>query len=244
MRINIYGCVVCVMPNKITVMQKTLFFVAVMGCLMACNVNRNVYKASDFDNQAAATRLIAVLPFQLNSTGYRPRNVTEQDLQQSNERWGYTFQESLHSFLLNRSGRKRTGPVTQFQPLQKTNAILREQNLDIMALYQKQPEELARLLGVDAVVMTTLEQHKNMSDGAAYGLAAARTVLSLTSNGVPGTLWINSDNVRMNCYLYQAGNSNLQWRTFRQGGTSMPANVQGQIDFFCDWIARKFPYRS
>jgi hypothetical protein len=230
-------------------MKRKLLYLSIVVSLFACNVNRNVYKADDFDNQSATTQVIAVLPFQLTSTGYRPKNVTEQDLQQANERWGYTFQESLHSYLLSRSGRKRKGPVTQFQSLQKTNAILREQNLDLVTLYQKRPEEVAKLLGVDAVIMTTLEQHKNMSDGAAYGLFAARTVASVTRNN-PGVntlgpvLWIPSDNVRMSCYLYGADNSNLQWRTFRQGGTDLPTSVQGQIDFFCDWIARKFPYKS
>jgi hypothetical protein len=236
------------MGIKITVMQRILLLLLVVTCLLACNVNRNVYKAADFQDQSADTRVIAVLPFQLTNTGYRPRNVTEQDLQQANERWGYTYQESLHSYLLSRSSRKRKGPITQVQGLQKTNAILREQHLTIAAMYQKSPEELAKILGVDAVMMTTLEQHKNMSDGAAIGLFAARTVANTArnpgANAVGSTLWIPSDNVRMSCFLYDGDNSGLQWRTFRQGGTELPTSVQGQIDFFCDWIARKFPYRT
>jgi hypothetical protein len=226
-------------------MQKNLLIAVVSVLLFSCGVNRNVYKSAGFDEKGPAAKTIAILPFNLTSTGYRPKNVTEKDVQIANERWGYSFQESLHSYLLNRTGRKRKGPVTQFQSLQKTNALLQQLNLDVTAIYQKQPEELARLLGVDAVIMTNLEQHKNMSDGAAYGILAAKTILTATSNNTPaGLLWLNSDNVKMNCYLYTSGNSELLWKTFRQGGTDLPANVQGQIGFFCDWIARKFPYRS
>jgi hypothetical protein len=228
-------------------MQRILLMAAVVSGLLACNVNRNVYKAADFDSQSSTTRTIAVLPFQLTHTGYRPRNVTEQDLQQANERWGYTYQESLHSYLLSRGSRKRKGPITQIQGLQKTNALLQQHQLNIAAIYQKSPEELAKLLGVDAVMMTTLEQHKNMSDGAAFGLLAARTVANTVrnpgANAIGSSLWIPSDNVRMSCYLYDGANSGLQWRTFRQGGTDLPTHVQGQIDFFCNWIARKFPYK-
>jgi hypothetical protein len=226
-------------------MQKKLLIPVMAILFCSCSVNRNVYTSADFEEKSSATRTIAILPFNLTSTGYRPKNVTDKDVQVVNERWGYSFQESLHSYLLNRTSRKRKGPVTTFQALQKTNALLNELNLDIAAAYQKQPEELARLLGVDAVIMTSLEQHKNMSDGAAYGLLAARTVLTASNNNnPPGLLWMNSDNVKMNCYLYTSANSNLLWKTFRQGGTDLPANVQGQVSFFCDWIARKFPYRS
>jgi hypothetical protein len=226
-------------------MQKNLLIAVVSVLLFSCGINRNVYKSASFDEKAVDTRTIAVLPFNLTSTGYRPKNVTEKDVQIANERWGYSFQESLHSYLLNRTGRKKKGPVTEFQSLQKTNALLNELKLDITTIYQKQPEELACLLGVDAVIMTSLEQHKNMSDGAAYGILAAKTILTATSSNSPaGLLWINSDNVKMNCYLYTSKNSDLLWKTFRQGGTDLPSNVQGQIEYFCDWIARKFPYKS
>jgi hypothetical protein len=226
-------------------MQKKLLIPLLSILLCACGVNRNVYRAASFSEKAAQTQVIAVLPFNLTSTGYRPTNVTDNDLEIANKRLGYTFQESLYSYLLNHTGRKKKGPVTQFQSLQKTNALLNEHKLNIAAIYQKQPEEIARILGVDAVIMTSLKQHKNMSDGAAYGIQAAKTILTATNNNSPAELlWIHSDNVRMNCYLYTSSASELLWKTFRQGGSDLPANVQGQIDFFCNWIAKKFPYRS
>jgi hypothetical protein len=219
--------------------------IIVITTLSSCHINKNIYKPVDFNDKSGTVKTVAILPFNLTSTGYRPKNITEQDIRLSNEKWGYTFQESLYSYLLYHSGKKKKGPVTQFQSLQTTNALLKEQNLSIGDLYSKTPEAIATLLGVDAVILTTLDQHKNMSDGAAYGIYAARAVLNtITTRGAPVGLYFPSDNVKMNSYLYSSSKGDLLWKTFRQGGTDLPANVEGQIDHFTKWIAKKFPYRS
>ena len=112
-------------------------------------------------------------------------------------------------------------------------------------VYSKQPEELAKLLGVDAVLMTTLEKNKNFSDGVAYGLAAGRTVLNILGQGTAGSaLWLNASDINMNSYLYDAGNSKLLWKTYRKGGSSLPSNVDDLVQYYSNWIAKKLPYRS
>jgi hypothetical protein len=226
-------------------MKKYLHLLIIVITLFSCHINKNIYKPADFDDKSGAVKTVAVLPFNLTSTGYRPKNVTEQDIRLANEKWGYTFQESLYSYLLFHCSKKKKGPITQFQALQQTNALLKEQNISIGDLYSKTPEAVAKLLGVDAIILTTLDQHKNMSDGAAYGIYAARTILNAaTTKGAPLGSSIPSDNIKMNSYLYDHNKGDLLWKTFRQGSTDLPANREGQIDFFTNWIAKKFPYRS
>ena len=114
-------------------------------------------------------------------------------------------------------------------------------------MYSKRPEELAQLLGVDAVIMTTMEKDKNFSDGVAYGVAAGRAVLNAVSKS--GTLGaplggLNAADVNLNSYLYDAKDGKLLWKTFRQGGTDLPTNTDDLVEFYSNWIARKLPYRS
>jgi hypothetical protein len=229
---------------KIFVMQKLLLLPLCVLLLISCRTNRSVYKSSGFDEKSSIVKTVAVLPFNIVSTGYREKTVSDADIKNANEKLGYNFQESLFNFLLETNGKKKKAPVTSFQPLQTTLAILAASKLDVATMYSKRPEELTRLLGVDAIVMTTLETHKNMSDGAAYGVYAARAILTQTNVGGAPLFGISAGNIKMNSYLYANGGSELFWKTFRQGNNELPSNQQGQIEFFTFWIAKKFPFKS
>ena len=148
--------------------------------------------------------------------------------------------------MLRETGRNRRGPIVSFQGLQKTNAILKENNLTTMeAISSMQPEQLAKMLKVDAVMITTLDKQKNFSDGVAYGLAAGRAVLGIFGQaGASNMLWMNASEINMNCALYDAGDSRVLWKTFRQGGTDLPKNVDDLVEYYSSWIAKKLPYRS
>jgi hypothetical protein len=213
--------------------------------LFSCGSNRNVYTSSDFENKAFRHRTIAVLPFQITQTGHKGKKYDEQSVQETNDKWSRAFQESLYAYLLRSTSRNRRGPEVSFQAVQKTNALLLDNNLDVEALYRKQPEEVARLLGVDAVLMTTIEHEKNFSDGVAYGLAAGRTLLTVLGQGSKaGFISPNSADINLNSYLYDASDSKLLWQTYRKGGTDLPTKVDDLVEYYSKWISRKFPYRS
>jgi hypothetical protein len=55
---------------------------------------------------------------------------------------------------------------------------------------------------------------------------------------------MNASDVNINCSLYDARDSKLLWKTYRDGGTDLPANVDGLIEHYSNWIAKKLPYRS
>ncbi len=225
-------------------MRLLLLFILSVS-LVACGTNRSVYKSSDFSQKASAHQTIAVLPVHITETGHVPKNVSIDDVKQANEKWSLVFQESLHSYILKQTARNRKGQMVSFQGVQKTNAVLKEAGLTTADIYNKQPEELAKILGVDAVLMTTLEKNKNFSDGVAYGLAAGRTVLTILGQSSAGNaLWLNASDINMNSYLYDAGNSKLIWKTFRKGGSSLPSNVDDLVQYYSNWIAKKLPYRS
>lgn len=221
-----------------------IFLLSLLTISFLSCANRAVYKSPDLEAQSLQHQNIAILPVKITQTGHVPKNVTEEEIIIANEKWSYIFQESLHSYILKQTSRNKKGQVVAFQALQKTNAILKENGLTTEDLYSKSPEDLAELLQVDAVLMTTLDKDKNFSDGVAYGLAAGRTALNVLTRSAVGLPWINSSDIKMNCYLYDAGDSKLLWKTYRTGGTDLPSNVDGVIDYFSNWIAKKLPYRS
>lgn len=225
-------------------MRLILLLVAAVS-LAACGTNKNVYKSPDIEQKTARHQTIAILPFHIVQTGHVAKNVSQSDIEQANEKWGYNFQEALLSYSLKYTSRNKKGQMVSFQSVQKTNAILKEAGLTIDDMYNKQPEQLAQMLNVDAVLMTTLEKDKNFSDGVAYGMAAGRVILNaITKNGTGNVLGVNSSDINMNSYLYDASDSKLLWKTYRQGGTDLPSNVDGLVEYYSNWIAKKLPYRS
>jgi len=226
-------------------MRSVLLFILSVS-LVACGTNRNVYKSSDFEAKAYRHKTVAILPLKITQTGHVSKKETTESINATNEKWAYVFQESLLSYALKHTSKNKKSPIITFQSIQKTNAILKEAGLRIDDMYSKTPEELAALLKTDAVIMTTLEKDKNFSDGVAYGMAAGRAVLSaVTKTATAGHgLYQNSSDINMNSYLYDAADGRMLWKTFRKGGTDLPADVNGLVEYYSNWIAKKLPYRS
>jgi hypothetical protein len=224
-------------------MRLSLLFICSFA-LFSCGINRAVYKSPDFETKASVHQTIAILPIKITQTGHVAKNETSTDIKDANEKWGYVFQESLHSYVLKQTAKNKKGPIVNFQAPQKTNALLKENNLRIEDMYDRTPEELAKLLQVDAVLMTTLEKDKNFSDGVAYGLAAGRTIINVLSKNPNPIPWANSSDINMNSSLYDSKDSKLIWKTYRNGGTDLPNNVDDLVKYYSNWIAKKLPYKS
>lgn len=224
-------------------MHRALLFVSATFLLFACGTNRHVFTAPQLE-QFRGSKTVAVLPFFVSQTGHRAKGITEESVQKANEELGIVFQESLYSFLLKHTGRKKKEPLGVFQSTQQTNGLLRKTGWTIQEMYTKTPEELAQLLGVDAVVMTTVSANKNISDGLATGLAIGQVVLATASQNTVLLPDINAADLNMNCSLYDKQNGTLLWKTFRQGSTNLPGNVNNLAEFYSNWIARRFPFRS
>ncbi|HEV7333318.1 MAG TPA: hypothetical protein VGN63_19945 [Flavisolibacter sp.] len=222
-----------------------IFYLSVLTFLfISCGTNRAIYQSPDFEQQTSRHKTVAILPVYMVQTGHIPKEVSEADVKAANEKWGYIFQETLQSFILKQTQKNKKGQMVSFQSTQKTNAIVKEQKLSVEALYSRQPEEIARLLGVDAVIMTNMNHNKNFSDGVAYGLAAARTVVNVFSRSATLGAGVNASDVNINCSLFDAKDSKLLWKTYRDGGTDLPANVNELIEHYSNWIAKKLPYKS
>jgi hypothetical protein len=224
--------------------MRTLILSAITLLLISCGTNKAVYQSPDFELKTSHHKTVAILPVRMIQTGHVPKNTAEDEVEAANEKLGYVFQESLQSYILRHTMNNKKGQLVSFQSTQKTNALLKDKNFLIEDLYTRQPEELAQLLGVDAVIMTTMNHNKNFSDGVAYGLAAAKTISNIFSKTTVNTPGMNASDININCSLYDAADSKLLWKTFRDGGTDLPANVEGIIETYSNWIAKKLPYKS
>jgi hypothetical protein len=214
-----------------------LFFIALAGTLLlSCKAKKNVFTSPDFETRVLRHQTIAILPANLIQANSK--------LKQAAEDYGYAFQQQLNLYLLNYKGKTQQGKSIAFQPLEKTNAFLKQNNLGIEQAYQRKPDELAKLFGVDAVIMITLKDEGDFTQGPVAGLSGGRSIYrSGEVNPNSSVLQINREHVNMSANLYDGIDGKLIWQTSRGGGTDLPSNIDALAQFYSSWIVKRLPYR-
>ena len=171
-----------------------------------------------------------------------PANIvqTNPKLKDAAEKYGYSFQEQLFLQLSNDAKNKIANGVT-LQALEKTNSLLLQNNLTIEQAYQRKPEELTKIFGVDAVVTVTLADKGDFTQGAAPGLSAGRGVYSASGNPNALDMQIKPRQLELNANLYDATDGKLIWRTYRKAGSDLPSNMEALTQYYSGWIAKRLP---
>jgi hypothetical protein len=212
------------------------FVIALVTFLCSCKANKNVFTSPDFESRVLRHQTIVILPVNLIQNNSK--------LKQAAEDYGYAFQQQLYSYLLNVTRKNQQGKPITLQPLDKTNSFLKQSNLAIEETYQRKPQELAKLFGADAVLMVTLKDEGNFTQGPAAGLSGGRSIYrSGEMNPNTMTLEINREHVTMSAGLYDGIDGKLIWKTNRGGGTDLPADKDVLAQFFSNWIAKRLPYK-
>jgi len=122
---------------------------------------------------------IAVLPYKMIFTGTLPKNVTEELKIKIETIESMAFQESLYKMLISKS--KKVGRTHRlvFQPITTTNQILKDNGISIHQSWEMEPQELAKVLKVDAVVQSYIEKREFFSDGNKLKLMKSRPIFTM-----------------------------------------------------------------
>lgn len=173
----------------------TLFFLS-LG--VVSNAQTKLYAHPQFDIIAKDHKSIAIVPFDAQVT-LRPKQmkeITPQQLAEMQKGEGLAIQQSMFTWFLQRQ--KRGKLHLEVQDPKKTNALLLSNN--IANPNTVTPEELAQILGVDAVITGRFETDKPMSEGASiamgllvgfWGQTNSATINMSVNNGTDGTLLWN-----------------------------------------------------
>ncbi|WP_339717017.1 hypothetical protein [Cyclobacterium amurskyense] len=128
------------------------------------------YENPDFDQLTAGHEIIAIVPFSA-SVNLRPKqmkDISTEQLAKMEESEGLSIQSAMYSWFLKRE--KQNKLKVKVQDTNTTNALLRRNGIFTENLVDYTPEELAQIIGVDAVIMGTFETTKPMSEGASLAL--------------------------------------------------------------------------
>lgn len=217
-------------------MKTILPFLLLLLSLGSCAPR--VYVARDFQQTVQPRhKTVAILPFnvhirpapQLPGLG-RPA-PTQQALDEQEYQTGLAVQNNVFSWLLHRAAKDKF--TVEFQDVARTNTLLQQAGLSYADVQDRPREEIARLLGVDAVVTGQLLLNKPLP------LAAAVAINVFTP------FYAVSDEVLASMSLNDEQTGRLLWKydcQLRGGGTLLD-NAQSLTNSLMRNAAKRFPYQ-
>ena len=210
---------------------RTLGLSAVLFLALLCTAcGPSLYLANEFRTYAPAHKVVAILPASV-SIGMRPnqaRNTSAEQMRTLQQQTALDFQSRIYAWLLRR--KQQSNYTVEFQDVALTNSLLRKANLSDEDMRTLSPQDLAKALGVDAVLTTSVRTSKPMSDGAAVAVGLLVGAWGAT----------NQANITVN--IHEATGGKLLWKYDYVAAGSVGSSPEGMVNALMRNASRKFPY--
>lgn len=224
-------------------LRNTLVSLLVFTVLLSCS--RKTYVTSYFDQQTAHHKVIAVLPAQMVFTGVPPKNMTPENIKALEEQESKDFQVALYNSILQYANSNRYFTRVNLQDFATTLRLLTENNITARDASNKSDVELAKILGVDAVVRMRIQKKRYMSDVASYGVDIAKQIGYETGvlKRVPIPVGLGKTNdIYATCAV--VSNGQTLWNNNYKSASNWNNPANEIIEGITDNFGRNFPYKQ
>jgi len=224
--------------------MKSLFAILAVIALTSCNPH---FLSNRFDSLTADHKVIAVLPFEMRFTGFMPKEMFEEDIILIEEAESRAFQYSFYNELLRRTRIPNKALKVEVQDHGKTLALLEKNGISIRESWNMLPEELAPILGVDAVVRARVQKARIMSDLASFGIEIGRDLVNRIAR-IPFRVWMsgisNQNKVIVADFaLFNENNGTTLWSIEFQEDADWRKPANETIAEISQRAVKRFPYR-
>ena len=227
-------------------MKKNLlpgFIATFLLFLFSCS--NKYYTASNFEEKTEKHKVVAILPAEVTLSGKLPKNLTPEAIASAEERESIDFQYALMNSILNHANTKKYITTVNFQDINTTLKILEKNNISVRDSWNKDDNELAKLLGVNSVIRMNIRKQRYMSDEASYGVGVAKQVIYKTGIGskvpVPSSVGKTYD-IYASCNLL-SDNQTL-WNDNYKRSTDYDVQPNVVIEWITDDFGENFPYKK
>jgi len=219
-------------------------FIAIF-ILFLFSCSNKYYTASNFEEKTEKHKVVAILPAEVTLSGKLPKTLSPEDIAKAEERESIDFQYALMNSILNHANTKKYITTVNFQDINTTQKILEQNNISVRDSWKKDDEELAKVLGVDAVIRMNIRKQRYMSDEASYGVGMAKQVIYKTGLGskvpVPGSVGKTYD-IYATCNLLSDNQTLWNDNYKRSTDYDTPPNVI--VEWITDDFGTNFPYKQ
>jgi len=226
--------------------MKKIFVPLIATLMVTVACNREAYKTAGYNEFASAHRVMAILPTETVTTGRLPKNATPEDIAVVEEAESKAFQVALYNQLAKRSGARDGDIRINFQHYSETNAILEKAGINLRDSWKHSPVELASLLGVDAIVRTTVRKEFYLTNLESFGISVATTVIALFVD--PLAWWLSptaqTSDVFAACSVLDGKSGQPTWSISRDEPTYWNKGHSVVVEEISRKLSRRFPYRE
>lgn len=207
------------------------------------------YQSPQFVERAQNHQIIAVLPFEMVLTGDPPKNLTAEQIAQIEEAESIAFQQALYSRLLHQASVGRKHPIMiEIQSVETTRQLLAAAGIGIRESWDMSAKSLAKVLRVDAVISTSVQKTRYLSDGESFGVDLGLSVVNEVTEGwlAPILPWnlVTTQDIWANCELIDSLDGTVLWQTDFSQATDWRLPANQVITTFTMEFAKQFPYRG
>jgi len=220
----------------------TVILLAGFTFLVSCS-HRN-YTAANFEEKTATHQTVAILPAEMLFTGTLPKNTNPEKIAAQEEQESREFQYALYNSILRHANTRKYITTINFQDIGTTLKKMEENNITVRDSWAMDDAALSKALGVDAVIKMRIQKQRYMSDGASYGIDAARRIIGSTTFGskipVPSNASKTND-IYASCNL--VSNNQTLWNDNYKRATDWNTPANEIIEGITDNFGRNFPYK-
>ena len=191
--------------------------------------SKQVFQSPQLKSMVALHKTVAILPYEVTITYKKqPKNLNAEADRNQEKAMSKSIQSSMYTYLL----RKGKDYSVTFQDVDKTNILLKKAGmLDKMDEFTK--DEIAKALGVDAVIGGRFETEQTKSQGAA--IASAVLFGGLGGKTGTGSLTLTLNN---------GADGELLWRFFKTMDEGIMSSTDDLVERMMRKVSRNFPYAS
>jgi hypothetical protein len=210
--------------------MKKLFLLGLLSSFAFTSYSqKQIFESPNLVSEIKSHKTVAVLPFEVKLT-YRkqPKNFSAEANRNQEISMSKSIQSSMYTFLL----RKRDEYTVSFQEVDRTNILLKKAGIaDKLDEYTK--DEIAKILGVDAVVSGVFENEQSKSEAGAIASA-------ILFGGLGGKTGSGSLTMAIN----NGSNGELLWRFFKTMDDGIGTSTDDLVEKMMRKVSRNFPYQK
>ena len=188
---------------------------------------KQVFESPKLTEAVKSHKLVAILPFSCTMSYKKlPKNYSVEGNRDKEKAMATSIQSSMYTFLL----RKAKNYTVDFQDVDKTNVLLKKAKM-VDSLDNFTKDEIAKVLGVDAVIYGKYENEQSKSESGAIVTAVLFGGLGSKTGAGALTMAINDGK-----------SGDLLWRFFKSMSDSVFTSTDELIDRMMRKVSRNFPY--
>ncbi len=212
-------------------MKKLFLLVVVLSITQMCFAQfegaKQVFESPKLKEEVSKHKIVAVLPFDVKiSYRKQPKNFNPEANRDQEKTMSKSIQASMYTFLL----RRQVDYSVSFQDVDKTNILLKKAGMD-GKMDELTKDEIAKALGVDAVIGGRFETEQTKSEGGA--IASAVLFCGFGGKTGTGSIFLTLNN---------GSDGELLWRFFKTMDDNIMSSTDDLVERMMRKVSRNFPY--